>query len=57
LVVELKEIESSPDSNSDSDNNKRRHIIDAEPTATVVTTTIQLEEPEDPEEGEHLFHS
>jgi hypothetical protein len=22
-----------------------------------VTTTIQPEEPEDPEEGEHLFHS
>jgi hypothetical protein len=27
------------------------------PTAIVVTTTIQLEEPTDPEEGEHLFHS
>jgi hypothetical protein len=57
LVVELKETESSPDSDSDSDNNKRRQIIDAEPTATVVTTTIQPEEPEDPEEGECLFHS
>jgi hypothetical protein len=57
LVVELKETESSPNSDSDSENNKRRQIIDAEPTATVMTTTIQPEEPEDPEEGEHLFHS
>jgi hypothetical protein len=47
----------APDSDSDSENNKRRQIIDAEPTATVVTTTIQPEEPEDPEEGECLFHS
>jgi hypothetical protein len=57
LVVELKEKESSPNSDSDSENNKRRQIIDAEPTATIATTTIQPEEPEDPEEGEHLFHS
>jgi hypothetical protein len=49
--------ELSPDSDSDSENNKRRQIIDAEPTATIVTTTIQPEEPEDPEEGECLFHS
>jgi hypothetical protein len=32
-------------------------IIDADPTAIVVTTTIQPEEPTDPEEGECLFHS
>jgi hypothetical protein len=57
LVVELKETEPSPNSESDSENNKRRQIIDAEPTATVATTTIQPEEPEDPEEGERLFHS
>jgi hypothetical protein len=29
----------------------------ADPTATVATTTIHLEEPVDPEEGECLFHS
>jgi hypothetical protein len=52
LVVELKEKESNPDSESDSKNNKRKQIIDAEPTATITTTTIQPEEPEDPEEGE-----
>jgi hypothetical protein len=31
--------------------------MDADPTATVTTTTIQLEELVDPEEGENLFHS
>jgi hypothetical protein len=48
---------SNPDSESDSENNGRRHIIDTDPTSTVTTTTIQLEAPTDPEEGEHLFHS
>jgi hypothetical protein len=57
LVVEIKETEPSPNSDSDSENYKRRQIIDAEPTAIVATTTIQPEEPEDPEEGERLFHS
>jgi hypothetical protein len=47
----------NPDSESDSENNGRRQIIDTDPTATVMTTTIQPEEPTDPEEGEHLFHS
>jgi hypothetical protein len=47
----------SPNLDSDSENNRRRKIIDAEPTATVMTTTIQPEELEDPEEGERLFHS
>jgi hypothetical protein len=36
---------------------KEGHIIDAEPTAIVATTAIQPEEPTNPEEGEHLFHS
>jgi hypothetical protein len=39
------------------ENTDRRQIIDADPTAIVVTATIQPEEPTDPEEGEHLFHS
>jgi hypothetical protein len=34
-----------------------KQIIDAEPNATVATTKIQKEEPEDPEEAERLFHS
>jgi hypothetical protein len=57
LVAKIKEKEPNPDSESDSENNGRRQIIDADPTATVVTATIQPEEPTDPEEGEHLFHS
>jgi hypothetical protein len=55
LVAKLKDKESNPDLDPDSKNNKRRQIIDAEPTATVATTTIQPEE--DLEEGERLFHS
>jgi hypothetical protein len=57
LVVEVKDTELNPDSESDLENIENRQIIDADPTATVVTTTIQLEEPVDPEEGECLFHS
>jgi hypothetical protein len=53
LVGEIKDKESNPDSK----NNGRRHINDAYPTATVTTTTIHLEEPIDPEEGECLFYS
>jgi hypothetical protein len=57
LVVEIKEKDPNPNSEFDSENNGRRQIIDANPTATVATTTIQPEEPTNPEEGEHLFHS
>jgi hypothetical protein len=57
LVDALKEIEPCPESDYDSENNIRIKIIDAKPTTTVTTTTIKLEEPEDPKEGEHLFHS
>jgi hypothetical protein len=57
LVVEIKDKELNPDSESDSENIDRRQIIDTDPTAIVATTTIQPEEPTDPEEGEHLFHS
>jgi hypothetical protein len=57
LVVELKEKESEPDLDFDSKHNKGKQIIDAEPTATIMATTIQPEEPEELEEGEHLFHS
>ena len=33
------------------------HFINMDPTAIFSTTKIQREDPEDPEEGEHLFHS
>jgi hypothetical protein len=56
LVVELKEKESEPYSDFDSEKNKGKRIIDAEPTTTIMTTTIQPEELEELEEGEHLFH-
>jgi hypothetical protein len=55
LVAELKDKESNPDLDPDSENNKRRQIIDTKPIVTVATATIQPEE--DPEEGERLFHS
>jgi hypothetical protein len=56
-VVEIKEKEPNLDSESNSENTGKRQIIDADPTAIVVTTTIQPEEPTDPEEGECLFYS
>jgi hypothetical protein len=57
LVVEIKEKQSNPNSESDLENNGRRQIIDTDLTATVVTATIQPEEPTDPGVGERLFHS
>jgi hypothetical protein len=56
-VAELKEKELEPELDSNSKKNKGKQIIDVEPTATIVATTIQLEEPEELEEGDHLFHS
>jgi hypothetical protein len=53
LVVELKEKESEPYSDFDAKKNKWKRIMDAEP---IMTTTIQPEELEELEEGEHLFH-
>jgi hypothetical protein len=57
LVAEIKDKESNPDSESDYENTGKIQIIDAEPTSIVATTTIQSEEPTDPEEGDYLFHS
>jgi hypothetical protein len=56
-VAEIKDKESNLDSESDYENNGKRHIIDTDPTAIVATATIQPEEPTDPEERERLFHS
>ena len=53
-MEEIKDKEMNPDSEYDSENNGKGQIIDADPTAIVATTTIQPEEPTDPEEGEHL---
>jgi hypothetical protein len=56
-VVEIKDKELNPDSESDSQNTGKGKIIDADPTTIVETATIQTKEPTDPEEGERLFHS
>ena len=56
-MAEIKDKDSNPDSESDSENNCKGQIIDADPTAIVATAAIQPEEPTDPEEGERLFHS
>ena len=59
-MAKIKSSESDPDSdfepNSTSANNGR-HIIDADPIANVATTQIQLEDLEEVEAEEHLFHS
>ena len=54
-MVEIKDKEPNPNSKSDSENTSKGQIIDADPTAMVVTATIQIEETTDPEEGECLF--
>jgi hypothetical protein len=57
LVAEIKDKEPKPDLESDYENTGKGHIIDGDPTTIFATITIQREEPTDPEEGEHLFHS
>ena len=61
LVAELKASESDacsdPEPEPDKGNGKGKQIIDADPSATVATAKIKKNEPEDPEEGERLFHS
>ena len=57
LVSKVKDTEPNPDSETNPENIENRHIIDVDPSATIVTTTIQPEELVDPEEGERLFHS
>jgi hypothetical protein len=57
LVVEMKASESEADSESESNPEIWKRIIDVEPSSTVATTKVQPSEPEEPEEGECLFHS
>ena len=56
-MAAIKDKEPNPDSESDSENTGKGHIIDADPTVIVTTAVIQPEEPIDPEEGEQIFHS
>jgi hypothetical protein len=53
----MKASESDAGFDSESELERRRRIIDAEPSATVATTKLQRGEPDEPEEGERLFHS
>ena len=61
LVAELKEPESDvlsdPELEPEKGKDKGKKIIDVDPSAIFATTKIQREDPEDPEEGERLFHS
>jgi hypothetical protein len=56
-VAEVKASELDTGSDSKSEPERGRQIINAEPSAIVATTKLHLGEPDDPEEGEHLFHS
>jgi hypothetical protein len=57
LVAKVKASESDVGSDSDSEPERVRWIIDAEPSATISTTNLHPGEPDEPEEGERLFHS
>jgi hypothetical protein len=54
-VAEIKDKESNPDSESNSENTGKGQIIEADPTSIVVTATIQPEEPTDPKRGSAFF--
>jgi hypothetical protein len=57
LVAEVKASESDVGSDSEPELERGRQIIDVEPSATIATTKLQPGEPDEPEEGECLFHS
>jgi hypothetical protein len=56
-VAEVKSSESDTDSDFETEPKRGRWIIGMEPNATVATTKLRPGEPDEPEEGEHLFHS
>jgi hypothetical protein len=56
-VGKVKASELDVGSDSESELERGRHIIDTEPSATVATTKLQYGELNELEEGEHLFHS
>jgi hypothetical protein len=56
-VAEVKASESDAGSDFESEPERGRQIIDVEPSAIVATTKLQPDEPDEPKEGEHLFHS
>jgi hypothetical protein len=56
-VAELKASESEADSDSESNPEGGKMIIDDEPNATIATTKVWPRKLEEPEEGECLVHS
>ena len=56
-MAKVKASESYAGSESELEQERGRQIIDVEPSATVATTKLHPVEPDEPEEGEHLFHS
>jgi hypothetical protein len=55
-VAEVKASESDVDSDSETEPERGRWIIDTEPSATVATTKLWPGQQDEPEEGERLFH-
>jgi hypothetical protein len=56
-VAEVKAYESDVDYDSEPELERVRWIINTEPSATIATTKLQPGEPDEPEEGDNLFHS
>jgi hypothetical protein len=56
LVAEVKASELDAGSDSESELEMGRHIIDVEPSVIIATTKLQPGEPDEPEEGKHLFY-
>jgi hypothetical protein len=56
-VAKVKASKSDAGSDFESKPARGRRIIDTKPNATVATTKLQHGEPDEPEEGECLFHS
>jgi hypothetical protein len=56
-MAEVKASESDVGFYSDSEPERGRWIIEAETSATISTTKLQPDEPDEPKEGECLFHS
>jgi hypothetical protein len=57
-VDEVKASKSDVGSDLESKRKRGRWIIDAEPSATIATTSkVHPNEPDEPKEDEHVFHS
>jgi hypothetical protein len=56
-MAELKASKLEADYDSESNPEGGKQIINYEPSATIATTKYRPSEPEEPEEGERLFHS